>query len=115
MDAGNLQKGTVWVNGHLGVSCAGGGLCREVQREGPAAPAPFQGLGATAHLCWDRQPGEEGRIRSGDLERGGRGHPAEFPGHLGTCLSLGGLAVLLAFTPTLAPKSLLGFWGEGTS
>ena len=28
---------------------------------------------------------------------------------------LGGLAVLLAFTPTLAPKSLLGFWGEGNS
>ena len=61
------------------------------------------------------QPGEEGRMRNGDLELGGRGHPAELPGHLGTCLSLVVLAVLLALTPTLAPKSLLGFWGEGTS
>lgn len=35
---------------------------------------------------------------------------------MGTCLSLGVLAVLLAFTPPLAPKSLRGlFWGEGTS
>ena len=83
MDAGNLQKGTVWVNGQLGVSCTGGGPCREVQSEGLAAPAPFQGLGAIAHLCWDLQPGEEGRM-SGGLELGGRGHPTELPGHMGT-------------------------------
>lgn len=78
-------------------------------------PAPIQGLGAIAHLCWEPQPAEEGRTRSLSLELGGRGHPTELPGHMGTCLSLGALAVLLAFTPTLAPKSLRGFWGEGTS
>ena len=67
-----------------GRSCAGGGPCREVQSEGLAAPAPFQGPGVIAHLCWDPQPGEEGRMGSGGLELGGRGHPTELPSHMGT-------------------------------